>query len=281
MSKNILVGSHISTAGGLHHAIERGESIDATAIQIFTKSNRQWFAKKITDDEAKLFKDAAKKSTIQKIVVHAAYLINIGGKDTAKSVKALSDEVERCHQLNIKYLILHPGSHVGLGEEQSIEQIAKNLDIAIENSQGTVTILLETMAGQGTNIGYTFQQLAAIRGLCNHKQKIAFCLDTCHVFCAGYDISTEAGFNQMLEQFDTTLGLNHLKAIHVNDSQKGCSSRVDRHAPLGEGKIPLEIFKLMMNDKRLTNVPKILETPSDPEMNLWAKEIKLLKGMVK
>jgi len=279
----ILVGSHISTAGGLHLAIERGQSIGATAIQIFTKSNRQWNASKITDHEAQLFKDAWKVSTIQSIVVHAAYLINIGSKEletAKKSAKALLDEVRRCEQLGIKYLILHPGSHLGAGEEKGIEQIAHYLDEVLEQAQGHVTILLETMAGQGTNMGHSFEQLQSMRAQSKHKRHVGFCLDTCHVFCAGYNLATEADYEDMMKKFGSILGFEHLYAIHVNDSLKPHGSRLDRHAPLGEGKIPLNIFKLMMNDKRLVDVPKILETPSDPEMRLWAKEIKMLRGMV-
>lgn len=279
-TKNILVGSHISIAGGLHKAIERGESIDCTVMQIFTKSNRIWFDKKISDAEAEQFKIAAKKSSIQSIVVHAGYLINIGSnkeKTEKLSTNALIDELNRCKQLGLKYLILHPGSHTGAGEEVCIQQIARNLDLVLEKSEGSVTILLETMAGQGTNIGYTFDHLEKIRSLTHHKKHIGFCLDMCHVFCAGYDIATEAGYKKTLHDFDAILGLEHLHAIHVNDSQTACNSRVDRHAPLGEGKIPIQTFKFLMNDKKLTHVPKILETPSDPQMHLWTEEIKLLK----
>lgn len=283
MSQKILVGSHVSTAGGHHKAIERGESIGATAIQIFTKSNRTWFDKKITDADAELFKEAAKNSSIQCVVVHAGYLINIGSNKQEieqKSVSALADEITRCKQLGIKYLILHPGSHTGAGEEVCLTQIASNLDKVLEKTDGGVTVLLETMAGQGTNMGYKFEQLNRIRSLSHHKKNIGFCLDTCHIFCAGYDISTEEGYKNTIKTFDSVLGLEHLHAIHVNDSLTKCNSRVDRHAPLGEGHIPLKIFELMMNDKHLVTVPKILETPSDDEMKLWAKEIKMLKAMV-
>lgn len=278
-----LVGSHISTAGGLHKAFERGQSIGCSAMQIFTKSNRQWFEKNITDKEAELFKQTAKESTIKSVIVHAGYLINIGSSKkltAAQSTKSLLGEVHRCQQLDLKYLVFHPGAHLGAGIDQCIEQVAANLDFVIENSDSSVTILIETMAGQGTTIGNAFEELARIRSLCKHKRKVAFCLDTCHIFSAGYDISTEDGYKQTLKTFDTAIGLEHLKAIHINDSQTKLSSHVDRHAPLGEGSIPLKTFQLLMNDKRLVDVPKILETPSDPEMKLWAKEIKLLKSMI-
>lgn len=277
-----VVGSHISASGGLYKAIERGESIGCTAMQIFTKSNRSWFDKAITTEDATKFKQAAQNSSIQSIVVHAAYLINLGAskpETAATSTKSLLHEIERCTQLGIKYLVIHPGSHTGSGEEVCIKQIAHNLDVVLEKTEG-VMILLETAAGQGTNVGYTFEQLAAIRALSTHKRRIGYCLDTCHVFCAGYDISTKDGYEKTIKDFDNILGLEHLKAIHVNDSTKPCGSRVDRHAPLGEGTIPLKTFELMMRDKRLADIPKILETPSDEEMLLWTKEIKMLKGMI-
>ena len=279
--KNQLIGSHISSAGGHHKAIERGTSIGATAIQIFTKSNRQWFEKKIGDEEAELFKKAWAASPIKEVVVHAAYLINLGSANAdveTKSIKALADEINRCAQLGIKYLVLHPGSHLGAGIKPCLAQIARNLDTVFDTAAEGVMVLLETMAGQGTNVGFAFEQLAQVRNLTTHKKRVGFCLDTCHVFCAGYDISTESGWDTMVTNLDEALGLENVKAIHVNDSQTACASNKDRHAPLGEGKIPLAIFEHMMRDKKLATIPKILETPSDPEMKLWAKEIALLKS---
>jgi len=284
MIKQILVGSHISIAGGLEKAFERGASIGCTAMQIFTKSNRKWIENPLTDDQIKAFKAAAKESEIKSIVVHAGYLINIASstpRTAQESTKALLDEVRRCEELGLEYIIFHPGSHTGQGEEKGIEQVAKNLDYVLARSKGTVAILLETMAGQGTSIGHTFEQIKKMRSLCEHKSKIGYCLDTCHVFAAGYDIGTEEGYEKTIKDFDDLLGLEHLHAIHVNDSVKGCGDKRDRHAPLGDGKIPLKIFDLLMNDKRLKSIPKILETPSDDEMKLWAKEITLLKNMVK
>jgi deoxyribonuclease IV len=283
-SNNVLVGSHVSSAGGYYKAIERGQSIGATAIQIFSKSNRQWFEKPITEHEAEQFKQTWKASTVQEVVVHAGYLINIGSakQDTATmATNALIQEIERCHALGIKYLVLHPGSHVGAGVEVCLTQIANNLDRAFEKSSGTVTILLETMAGQGTNVGRSFEELASIRHQVTAKKNLGFCFDTCHVFCAGYDITTPTGFSSTLDDFDKILGLSHLKAIHVNDSQTPIGSNKDRHAPLGEGHIPLAAFDYMMNESRLAQIPKLLETPSDPEMQLWAKEIAMLKAMIR
>ncbi len=283
MTKSILVGSHVSAAGGLEKAILRAESIGCTVFQLFTKSNRQWHEKAITSEQAALFRKTAAASSIQEIVVHAAYLINLGSsKDdvVAKSINALTDEINRCHDLGIRLLVLHPGSHLGAGVDQCIEKIAANLDIALEKSKGGVTVCLETMAGQGSNVGFTFEQLAQMRALSKHKKSVGFCLDTCHIFCAGFDISTELGLKNVIQHFDDVVGLDHLKVIHVNDSMTELGSNKDRHAPLGEGKIPLHVFRELMNNPALKNIPKVLETPSDEEMKLWAKEIALLKSFV-
>lgn len=282
--KEILVGSHISSAGELHLAFARGESIGCTVMQIFTKSSRQWFSKKIKDDEIETFKQSAKKSSIKIIVSHAGYLINIASSNKVtlhKSIKSLTDEIDRCESLGIPYLVLHPGSHVGAGEEKGIELIAQNIDIALDAVPGKTVILLENMAGQGTNLGYKFEQLQNIIDLCKNKKRLGVCFDTCHAFAAGYDISTHETYKETLRAFDKIIGLEKLKAIHINNSSGALGSKVDRHAPLDDGKIPLEAFKLIMNDKNLIDIPKILETPSDSEMKLWAKEIKVLKGLVK
>lgn len=282
--KEILVGSHISSAGELHLAFARGESIDCTVMQIFTKSSRQWFAKKLKASEIESFLNASKKSSVKVVVSHAGYLINIASKNPEiikKSVKSLIDELEICESLQIPYLVLHPGSHIGGGEEHGMQLIAENLDIALEAVPGETMVLLENMAGQGTNIGYKFEQLKNIIDLCKHKKRLGVCFDTCHAFAAGYDLSTPETYKETFKLFDEIIGLERLKAIHVNNSAGALGSKVDRHAPLTDGKIPLEAFKLMMNDKNLINIPKILETPSDSEMKLWASEIKLLKSLVK
>jgi apurinic endonuclease APN1 len=279
----ILVGSHVSAAGGLHQAIERGQSIGATTIQIFTKSNRQWFDKKITHEEAALFKKTWQGSTIKEIVVHAAYLINLGSSNPdveEKSIKALTDEVNRCAQLGIRYLVLHPGSHLGAGIQPCLAQVARNIDTVHKNTNSDVMILLETMAGQGSNIGFTFEQLHMVHTLVGDKKRLGFCVDTCHIFCAGYALGTADDWHKIVTDLDAIVGLGNVKAIHVNDSQTPCGSNKDRHAPLGTGHIPLAIFKSMMQDARLAAIPKILETPSDPEMKLWASEIALLKSYV-
>ncbi len=262
---SFLYGAHMSIAGEPANAIERGQSIGCTAIQIFTKSNRQWHAKPITDTEADNFKQNWKDSSITSIIAHASYLINIGSPNAEiehKSVHALGMEMERCTQLGIPYLVLHPGSHSNSDAEECLKRISKNLDNLCE-SHPDCTILLETMAGQGTNIGNSFEQLASILKHSKHKNRLGVCLDTCHVFTAGYDLRDEKSYHLMWEQFDKIIGINKLKAIHVNDSKKELGSAVDRHTDIGKGKIGLKAFELLCNDPKLFDIPKILETPKD------------------
>ncbi|MCB9492839.1 MAG: deoxyribonuclease IV [Epsilonproteobacteria bacterium] len=283
-SAQALIGSHISAAGGLHKAVERGESIDCTAMQIFTKSNRTWFEKKISQEEADLFKQALKNSQIQMVCAHSAYLINLASSTDAtvdKSRKSLLEEVRRCEMLDIPFLVLHPGSHTGAGLEAGIEKIAKNLDYVFEHTQGKTKILLETMAGQGTQVGYDFEHLKNIRSASNHSRQLGVCLDTCHIFAAGYDITSKDAYDQVMNDFDKIVGLSNLKIIHLNDSKTKLASHVDRHIDLGKGNIPLDAFSWIVNDSRLQKIPKILETPSDPDMKLWEEEIKLLRDMIK
>lgn len=282
----LLLGAHTSIAGGLEKAITRGESIDCSCIQIFTKSNRQWYAKKLTNEEIELFKETVKKSTIdtRHIVVHASYLINIGSSDGAlgkKSVAALADELERCELLGIPGLVLHPGAHVRAGEEVTLKIIAQNLDAVFEQVPGHSKILLETMAGQGSVMCYTFEHIAEIIKLSNHKNRIGVCLDTCHVFAAGYDLRTQKTYEALWQKFDEVIGLQRLHAIHLNDSKKELGSRVDRHADIGKGEIGLEAFRLLFNDERFFDIPKILETPETTEiMEDYARNMTVIKGLL-
>jgi len=270
-NKKLLLGAHMSVAGGLEKAIEKGESIECTAIQIFTKSNRQWKAKAITESEALLFRTTLKNSSIQEIMVHAAYLINIGSSNKEvekKSIDSLVLELMRCEQLGIPYLVIHPG---GSSQADSLDaclaQIAQNIDYvfdALKEKLGKaipVTLLLEIMAGQGGAACYRFEHLASIIKQSKHKRHLGVCFDTCHAFAAGYDFRDAHGYKAMWKEFDSLIGLDKLKAIHINDSKKELGSRVDRHENIGEGKIGLPAFKLLMNDKHLAHVPKILETP--------------------
>lgn len=263
--KDLLLGAHISIAGGLDKAIDRAEETGANCMQVFTKSNRQWSAKDFAKEEIELFKDKQKKSSVSIVVAHAAYLINLGSKNdetVEKSIQSLSQELQRCQELAIPYLILHPGTARLEDEEASLQFIAEQIDLAINTSQTKhVSLLLETMAGQGNTLGYTFQQLASIIKYSEQKNRIGICFDTCHAFAAGYDFHNESLYHSMWQEFDKTIGLDKLKAFHINDSKKELGSRVDRHEDIGKGMIPVKAFTLILKDSRFQDIPKIIETP--------------------
>ena len=271
MNKNrTLLGAHVSAALGLEKSIERAESINANCMQIFTKSNRQWQAKELSAEQITTFTSRTSLSSIQVIVAHAAYLINLGSKNdetVQKSIQALATELHRCEVLQIPYLVLHPGStRFDDNETSSLKFIAHNIQKALELSKtNNVQLLVETMAGQGSNLGYTFEQLATIINNVQDAQRIGVCFDTCHAFVAGYQFHTQELYEQLWQHFDKTVGMQRLKAIHVNDSKKEYNSRVDRHEHIGEGKIPQKAFELLMKDPKLIDIPKILETPKNHE----------------
>lgn len=271
----------MSIAGEISRSIERGESIGCTAIQIFTKSNRQWYAKPLNPTDIESFKQAWKNSSIQSVIAHASYLLNIGSPNPEaekKSLEALEIEFQRCADLDIPYLVIHPGSHTNSDEQECLARISKNIDKLLDKIPDG-TILLETMAGQGSQVGYTFEQLATIIKHSEHKRRIGICFDTCHAFVAGYDFRTEKTYNLMWEQFDKIIGINKLKAIHVNDSLKDLGSRVDRHADIGKGKIGLKGFELLFNDPNFFDIPKILETPKS-ELSEDRKNMDVLEGLL-
>ncbi len=278
----LLLGAHVSIAGGLEKAIHRGESIGCTAIQIFTKSNRQWASSPITDDAADEFKSTLKNSIIESVVVHASYLINIASADNAtraKSSAALLDELKRCHVLGIPTLVLHPGSGGTAPAADSLASITQTLDEVFDRAPGNTKIALEIMAGQGSSMCRTFEEIAQIFDLSSHKKRLGVCFDTCHAFAAGYDFRTPITYEKMWNLFDKTIGLNRLTVIHINDSKKDLGSRVDRHEELGHGKLGTEPFKLLVNDKRFFDVPKILETPQD-DLTHYLKNMQLLEKLI-
>ena len=258
------LGAHVSAAGGLYKAIDIGEELGCTTIQIFTANNRQWAFNDLTENEIAPFIEQQKESQITIVISHASYLINLGSPTkmvAARSKKALKAELMRCEQLSIPYLVLHPGSRLESDEETCIKAIATSLQAILEEVPGQCMILLEIMAGQGSSIGSTLEQLAAIQALIHLKKRIGICFDTCHAFAAGYDFTTPESYKDFWNTFDRIIGLEHLKAIHLNDSQKAKGSHVDRHADIGKGAIGIEAFRLIMNDKRFANIPKIIETP--------------------
>jgi len=281
---DVLLGSHMSIAGGVHTAIERGKLIGCTAIQMFVKNNNQWKGKRLAQDEVAEFKKLLPSSGIRTVVVHDTYLINLCAKDRnilRKSRSALTDELDRCEMLGILYLNFHPGAHVGRGEEDGIKLIAESLNVIHERTKGyRVLSVIETTAGQGTSLGYRFEQIRQIIDAVDDKARLAVCVDTCHVFAAGYDIGSERGYEKTFRDFDDIIGLERLVAFHVNDSKRELGSHVDRHEHIGKGKIGLAGFRMLMNDERLRRVPKILETDKGPDMREDIENMNVLKGLI-
>lgn len=279
-----VVGGHMSIAGGLYKSIDRAQEVGATCMQIFTKSNKQWAAKKITQEDAQQFKERWKNSTIGAVVVHASYLINVGSSQHAlrtKSIHALREELERCDMLDIPYLIVHPGAATNSSAAECIEMIANSINEIFDTYQGRAKLLLENTAGQGTAVGTTLEQLAAIYKKIQHKKSIGFCIDTCHAFAAGYDLSTKKGYQSFWQKFDELIGIEKLRAIHCNDSKKKIGCKVDRHEDIGKGELGLESFRLLMNDERFGHIPKICETPKgDDERANDARNIETLKKLI-
>jgi deoxyribonuclease-4 len=280
---SLLLGAHMSIAGGFEQAIIRGESIDCTTIQIFTKSNRQWQAKEITQEQVDLFKSTRKKSTIfGPIFAHATYLINIGSSEPTlnnNSAHALAIELDRCHMLGIDYLVLHPGSATNSTEAECLQRISDTLNEVLGQYKGSTMLLLENMAGQGSVACSRFEQLATVFKNIEHKTKVGFCFDTCHAFAAGYDLRTPDAYKKTWDEFDALLGLKHLKAIHINDSKKALGSRVDRHEDIGKGLMGLEAFRLLFNDPKLFDVPKLLETPPG-ELPDYARNMQVIYELI-
>lgn len=281
-----LLGAHVSISGGFYQAILQGEKIGANCIQIFTKSNRQWKSKKITNEDVIHFTTQQKKSGIKIVVAHASYLINLGSSTklvAQKSLDALVDELQRCDLLKIPFLVLHPGTIQNNDEQKSLQEIADQINVALQQAKPQyVVLLLETMAGQGSTVGNKFEQLATIITHIKQKKHVGVCVDTCHIFASGYKFDTQTTYKKLWQDFDDTIGLKKLNVIHVNDSKKECGSRVDRHEHIGQGKINIEAFKLLMQDKRFKNIAKIIETPkSHDELEDDIKNLKILKSYCK
>ena len=278
-------GAHESISGGVFNAIERGQTATCDIIQMFNKSNSQWRAKKIEQAELDKYFEMIKETGVTVATSHSSYLINIASPDkelNEKSYKALKEEMERCQMLKIPNLVLHPGSHVGTGEEAGIKRIIKNLNkLFKELKNNNVCLLLETTAGQGSNLGYTFEQIAVMIDGVKIQDHIGVCLDTCHIFAAGYPISDPKEYKQTMKKFDDIIGLDKLRIIHMNDSKKEFGSRRDRHEHIGKGHIGIEAFRNIINDKRLEKIPMILETPKEDDLKEDIENIKLLRGLVK
>ncbi len=275
------LGAHVSASGGVENAPVNAHEIGATAFALFTKNQRQWIAKPLTEDSINSFKQNCIKYNYQphQILPHDSYLINLGHPEKEalqKSRNAFLDEMQRCEQLGLDRLNFHPGSHLNqISKEQCISFIADSINWVLSQTSGVMAII-ENTAGQGTNLGYSFHQLRDIIDQVDDKNRVGVCIDTCHAYSAGYDIKTEEGFKNVFQKFEEIIGFEYLKGMHLNDSKKEIGSRVDRHDNLGKGTLGLDVFSFIMNDDRFDGIPLILETPDD---NLWKGEIEMLKSM--
>lgn len=273
------IGAHVSGAGGVEQAPLHAKEIGANAFALFTRNQRQWFPKPLTEENIRLFKQNLADCGFlpEYVLPHASYLINLGSpreEVMKKSRHALTDEMQRCEQLGLPMVNFHPGANLGETPVSAcLAQIAEGINIALDKTEG-VTAVIENTAGQGSNLGYLFEQIAEIIDGVEDKSRVGVCIDTCHATAAGYDILTPEGYEAMMRSYEETIGLKYLRGMHLNDSKKGVGSRVDRHESLGEGEIGMTPFECIIRDPRTDRIPLILETP-DPER--WADEIALLR----
>ncbi|MFI3302690.1 MAG: deoxyribonuclease IV [Rikenellaceae bacterium] len=277
------IGAHVSASGGVENAPANAAALGATAFALFTKNQRQWRSPALTAKQIAAFKAVCAQYgfTPSQILPHDSYLINLGHPEQeglTKSRDAFIDEMQRCEALGLDRLNFHPGSHLRkISAEASLDIIAESINIALAQSQG-VTAVIENTAGQGSNLGFSFYHLAHIIERVEDKSRVGVCLDTCHTFAAGYDLVGHAACEQTFAEFEEVVGFKYLRGMHLNDAMKGVGSRVDRHAPLGDGAIGLPCFEYILGDPRFDNIPLVLETPDDTK---WAEEIELLKSMAK
>lgn len=279
-----LLGAHVSIAGGIHNAVDRGVASGCGVIQLFTQNSNQWRGKAVSDADAKLFRDKLAASGISHVMSHDIYLVNLAsapGDVLDKSLIAFKEELERCAKLGIDKIVMHPGSHNGDGEEVGIRRICEAFDMLFaEVPQFTGKVLLENTAGQGTNLGYKFEHLKAIIDGCSYPTRFGVCFDTCHAFASGYDILHRDGYKQTFDEFDRILGIERLMGFHLNDSKKGLGCKVDRHEHIGAGTLGLEPFRFILNDPHFKLVPKVIETPKGDSDEMDAVNLKLLRSLV-
>lgn len=278
------LGAHESIAGGLHKAFDRAQSVGCEAVQIFVKSNRAWAVRPLTGDDVARFKARAEKTGIWPVVGHASYLLNLATPDEAlwtRSRDMLVVELERCEALGVPYLVLHPGAHVGAGEEAGLVRVARALGEVHAATPGCrAQILLETTAGQGTSLGHRFEHLAWLMAHVPERQRLGICLDTCHVFAAGYELRTPSGYAATMAALDRIVGLERLRAIHLNDCKGDLGSHKDRHAHVGQGCIGLDGFRHVLNDTRLAGLPGLLETPKGDDLREDRENLAVLRSLV-
>jgi len=276
------VGAHVSISGGVENAPVNAFAIGAKAFALFTKNQRQWAAKPLSQESIKAFKENCEKYGYkpEHILPHDSYLINLGhpgNEGLEKSRKAFLDEIQRCEQLGLDKLNFHPGSHLNkIDEEACMKTIAESVNIVLDQTRG-VTAVIENTAGQGTNMGHTFEQIRFIIDFVEDKNRVGVCIDTCHAYAAGYDLKTQQGYKETFRKFNEIVGFKFLKGLHINDTKKYLASRVDRHELIAKGFLGEEPFRLIMNDPRFDNIPLILETPDEEH---WKEEIQFLYGLV-
>ena len=279
----ILLGAHMSIGGGVHRAIERSCSIRCNAMQIFVKNNMQWFARPLDGTEIKAFIEHTQRCELDSVFAHANYLINLAATNPqfhANSLRALAEELTRADQLELPFLVMHPGAHLGAGEEAGLDKIVNSIDAVHAVLPKLKTkIALETTAGQGSCLGDKFEQIGYIISNVQEPERLCVCLDTAHVHAAGYDLATESSTRMMFAEFDRTIGLARLAALHLNDSKTERGSRVDRHEHIGKGKIGLNAFRFIMRDRRFRKIPKVLETPKGKELLEDVENMKTLREL--
>ena len=282
-NSQILLGAHMSIRGGVSMAIERARSIRCTAMQMFVKNNMQWFARALTREEIRAFLNHVQRGELLSVFGHANYLINLAATNPqfhANSIRALAEELVRADQLELPFLVLHPGAHLGAGEEAGLKKIADSVDDVFRKIPKVKTkIALEITAGQGSCIGHRFEHLAHIIANVREPDRLRVCLDTAHLFAAGYEISSESGVRKTFHEFDRVIGRNRLVAIHVNDSKTGLGSRVDRHEHIGKGRIGLDAFRFIMQSPRFSKIPKVLETPKGNDLAEDGVNLKTLQRL--
>jgi deoxyribonuclease IV len=282
MRRELLIGAHMSIAGGIHRAFDHGVKAGCRALQVFLKNNNRWQGKLLTENDRVLYREAQEKCGIRAVIAHDSYLINPASPDSAlrhKSLEALIEEMRRANYLGIGGIVLHPGAHMGAGESTGIKRVVATLNQALGRVRPPVRLLLENTAGQGTCLGHRFEQIAAILEGVRCPERVGVCLDTCHLFAAGYDIRTQEGYERTIGAFQRLIGTGKVDAFHVNDCKKEFGSRVDRHTHIGQGFIGLEAFRCLVNDRRFVAVPKILETPKGKDLAEDIMNLSILRGL--
>jgi deoxyribonuclease-4 len=276
----------MSISGGLHRAVERAGQVEATALQLFVKSSRQWNAKPLEDTAIRRFRGELARSGLGPFTLaHASYLINLASPDDSvwrRSIRGFRAELERCDQLSIPYLVVHPGAHVGSGERAGLSRVVRALDRVLDDgARGEVVVLLETTAGQGSNLGYRFEQLGWILDRTGSRERLGLCLDTCHVVAAGYALDSSPAFEKTLAELEHYVGLSRLKAVHLNDSKFGLGSRKDRHEHIGRGSVGLAGCRRLLSDPRTRELPMVLETPKGQDLAEDRQNLATLRGLIR